>query len=125
MFLYFEVLRLPTETSGRYLHFGSGHLAQSRFSANLFVASVRKLVISTPSHFYVISGLCPEPDLYQEIDLDLKFLDLASNPENLGSRPRSCQILRKTTKSNVIIVNPAVMEGSKRETGTEIGAKKQ
>ena len=64
-FWYFEVLRLPTETSGRYLHFGSGHLAQSRFSANLFVASVRNLVISNAAlflcHIWASSRTWPLP----------------------------------------------------------------
>ncbi len=67
------------ETSGLDLHFGSGHVARSSLSANIFLSSVRNLVNSNAVAFvYVISGLRPKPDPYQKIGLDLKFPILAS-----------------------------------------------
>ena len=44
--------------------------------------------------FSIISRLRPQPNPYHHLDLALKFPVWASIPENLGSRPQSCQILR-------------------------------
>ena len=45
-------------------------------------------------NFYVISGLCPRPDPYQEIDIDLKFLVPPLRPGNVGSQTQISHFLR-------------------------------
>ena len=59
---------------------------------NIFV--LRFSVVSKTPLFSIISRLRPQPNPYHHLDLALKFPVWASIPENLGSRPQSCQILR-------------------------------
>ena len=80
---------LPKETPGRGLHFGNGHLAQSRFWATLVSDYVQIFVISNATSVFVKSGLRTKPDPYQQVGLDLKFLVVPLIPQNLGSRTQT------------------------------------
>ena len=52
-------------------------------------------------NFYVISGLCPRPDPYQEIDIDLGFLDLSLISGNVGSQIQISNFFRLISKTNI------------------------